>query len=268
MKFELKNFLINICGWIIIISMGFFLVVFVIFSEDKVQQPFKETLTLTLSFLSALATIGAAIIAARIFQTWKTQHNYIEQTRVLSEMLKTIDEIVSTLVDVRQNDNLKKIILGQPCKLPYDDSFLEQLKYAKLLETQVTKLTSLENQIYLLNSENGLGPVFSKNDQGECYLEKITELTSSIHADIGSTYEILSMDKGSGIFSVSNLGLYEREMQDVILNSLYDGDSVLRSSFPEFFKLKRNPVNYRIQECIKGLQQKIVEYRKDLELLS
>ncbi|MDC4923606.1 hypothetical protein OHV99_18185, partial [Acinetobacter baumannii] len=78
MKFELKNFLICICGWIILLSACFFLVVLGIFIKDKVQQPFKETLTLTLSFLSALATIGAAIIAARIFQTWKTQHSYIE----------------------------------------------------------------------------------------------------------------------------------------------------------------------------------------------
>ncbi|MFW6713660.1 hypothetical protein ACODTS_17400, partial [Acinetobacter pittii] len=140
MKFELKNFLINICGWIIIISMGFFLIVFVIFIKDEVQQPFKETLTLTLSFLSAVATIGAAIIAARIFQTWKIQHNYIEQIRILGQMVDTIDSISFTIVEARVNDNLEKILQRQPYTPPLNEAFTEQKKNAKFLENLICKL--------------------------------------------------------------------------------------------------------------------------------
>ncbi|MGQ1599148.1 hypothetical protein ACT4ZU_03860 [Acinetobacter baumannii] len=268
MKFELKNFLINICGWIFLISVCFFLIVLSIFIKDGVQQPIKETLTLTLSFLSALATIGAAIIAARIFQTWKTQHSYIEQTKILSEMIQTIDNIVFTLVDVRQNDNLKRILLDEPCRLPVSDPFLEQIKFAKLLETQVTKLTSLENQIYLLNNDGRVAPVFTRDDQGNCYRDKITKLTASIDAGISSTYELLSVDKGCGTFSISNLDLKEPEIQEMILYSLIEGDEVLRHSFPEFFNLDDNPINIELNKCIKGLQQKIMDYRDSLDTLN
>lgn len=268
MKFELNNFLINICGWIIIISMGFFLVVFVIFLEDKIQQPFKETLTLTLSFLSALATIGAAIIAARIFQTWKNQHSYIEQSKLLGQMVQTLDNLRSALVDVRQNDNLKNIFLRYRSNLPMNEAFTNQMNRAEKLDTYIVELRSLENQIYLLNNVKGVSRVFSKEEQAETSFDNLTNLLSNIKADISYIHRQLSINYGKGSFVIANLDLKEPLVREAILNILFEGDKLLRQAEPDEFILDHNPVNFEISKCIDELNQSILKYKDSLELLS
>lgn len=271
MKFELKNFLINICGWIFLISVCFFLIVLAIFIKDEVQQPIKETLTLTLSFLSAIATIGAAIIAARIFQTWKTQHSYIEQTKCLVQMEKTITALQAAFLDVRKNDNLKSIFLGQISKLPMDIAFTEQIKRAELLGNFVSELTSLENQIYLINTVKGAGHVFFANEQDKpCmpFLGKLNKLISRIQNAIESTYEAFSINYGNGFFVITNLDLSKPSTQEMILLSLFEGDELLRKVAPDSFEKNFNPINDEIVECLLELNQSILKYKDTLDTLN
>ncbi|WPP87180.1 hypothetical protein [Acinetobacter pittii] len=268
MKFKLKNFLICICGWIILLSACFFLVVLGIFIKDKVQQPFKETLTLTLSFLSALATIGAAIIAARIFQTWKTQHSYIEQMTLLVEMTETVSNLVFALSDVRQNDNLESIFFGHNPPMPMNDAFNEQIKCAALLDNLVAKLNTLEHQIYLLNNIKGVSRVFYKDDHGETLLDKLITLITTIQADISSMYEILSINYGNGTFVISNLKLSEPSIQKIVLNSSFVGDKLLRKAVPDLFNLDHNPANIEITECFNELNKRILNYKDSLDTLN
>lgn len=268
MKFELKNFLINICGWITLISMCFFLVVFIIFIEDKVQQPFKETLTLTLSFLSAIATIGAAIIAARIFQTWKTQHSYVEQTKLLGQMLQTVSSLLSAIIDARQNDNLRNIFLGNKCKVPMEEAFTGQVKQAELLDTFLTELNSLENQIYLLNNTKGASQVFTKDEQGKNSFDNIVELVTKIQVDILFIYDVLSINNGNGTFVISNLKINEPSIQKKILSSAFYGDKLLKKALPDVFTQDENPVNTEIRDCIADLKQSILKYKDSLDTIS
>ncbi|QAB41127.1 hypothetical protein EHF38_12595 [Acinetobacter baumannii] len=268
MKFELKNFLINICGWIIIITMCFFLVVFVIFIEDKVQQPFKETLTLTLSFLSALATIGAAIIAAMLFQTWKNQHSYIEQSKLLVEMMETVSNLVFALSDVRQNDNLESIFLGQIPPMPMEEAFDEQIKRAALLDHLVAKLNTLENQIYLLNNIKCVSRVFCKDAFGETILDKLITLITTIQTDISSIYEMFTINYGDGFFVISNLNLSDPSVHKMILNSSFEGDKLLRKAVPDLFILDHNPANIEITECFIELNKSIMKYKDSLDTLN
>ncbi|HFE9651815.1 hypothetical protein OHW45_04560 [Acinetobacter baumannii] len=268
MKLELKDYLISISGWIFLFSVCFFLIVFSVFINDKIEQPFKEALTLTLSFLSAIATFGAAIIAARIFQTWKIQHSYIEQTKLLVEMVETINNLLFAIGDARQNENLKNILLGYRSNLPMNEAFTEQIKRAELLDNFVGKLNTLENQIYLLNNGKVLGRIFYKADLGEAAFDKLIVLISTIKADISYIYETLSINNGNGSFVIDNLVLSEALIQETILNSLFDGDKLLRKVMPEVFLLDHNPVNIKISECIHELNQSILKYKDSLETVN
>ncbi|MDH2587144.1 hypothetical protein [Acinetobacter baumannii] len=268
MKLELSKFLISICGWIFLLSVCFFLVVLSIFITDEVQQPFKETLTLTLSFLSALATIGAAIIAARIFQTWKAQHSYIEQTKLLVEMVETVHNLLFAIGDARQNDNLKDIFLGYNSKIPMNEAFTQQINRAKLLDNFVSKLNTLENQIYLLNNEKRVRRIFSKDELGGKSFEKLIILITTIQADISYIYEILSVNNGNGAFDKSNLDLSEALIRETILNSLFEGDKLIKKAVPDVFILDHNPVNNEISECINELSQSILEYKDSLDTVN
>ncbi|MDC5568541.1 hypothetical protein NRB13_15210, partial [Acinetobacter baumannii] len=261
MKSKLRSFLINTCVWVFSLSTVFFIFIFIIFLITGVPQPFKETLSISVSFLSAVATLGAAIIAARLFQTWKAQHNYVEQIQILSQMVETMDSILFTMVDARINENLENIILGHPYKPPLSESFTEQKKNVKILENLVCKLFYLENQIYLLRNDKKDCPVFTKNDKGGCSLSTLRNIIGGIHGDICTVQEYLASDMKHGDCSFTKLDLNDQEVRQMILLILREGDSILRMVIPERFKLKNNPINLAINKCIKDMNQKIMDYR-------
>ncbi|MDC4608074.1 hypothetical protein NQ788_06370 [Acinetobacter baumannii] len=268
MKPDLRNFLIKICLWIAVLSTAFFWIIFEIFKFTNVSQAFKESLSVSVGFLSALATIGAAIIAARLFQTWKTQHSYVEQIRILSQMVETIDEILSNLEAARQNENLERIILQLPYDLSLNDSFLEQKRQTKILENSINKLYKLENLIYLLNNNTVDNPVFTEDQEGTCPLTSLSNYAHILNKDISTINEYLFDDIENGYFSFTKFNVSEIKIQNMILNILKDGDSTLRMAAPDCFTLKENPTNIVLTKWIVGLHQRIMKYRDSLNTLN
>ncbi|WP_337081500.1 hypothetical protein [Acinetobacter pittii] len=268
MKFELKNFLINICGWIIIISMGFFLAVFVIFSEDKVQQPFKETLTLTLSFLSALATIGAAIIAARIFQTWKTQHSYVEQLKILSQMLEIVSEIQKSLEDARTNKLLVEIILGLQTKPNLETLFFEQAEKVNITQNHLHTLFRLENQIYLLNNDKRDKPVFNDIAGEDCPVIALLEYTEKLHEDMLEIYHLLNFDFAGNYLSYEEFDVDKKEIQRLVLNVIKDASLYIYIGGSKDNLEIDNSINIQLTNWLRGLDQRIMKYKDSLDNLN
>lgn len=269
MKFELKNFLINICGWITIISMCFFLVVFIIFIEDKVQQPFKETLTLTLSFLSAIATIGAAIIAARIFQTWKTQHSYVEQIKILSQMLEQVNKIKNNLVEARKNTLLTFIILKQKDSKYFDSLFLEQAEKIAVLENSLYSLFELENQIYLLNNDKRKKPVFYDDKAGDyCPLEALLDFTKQLEVNIWDLNSLISSDLQEGDLRYEDFDIEQRGVQWLVLTVLGDGAWHISQKASLDVDFKNNPINADLRKWLIGIQERIMNYRDSLDTIN
>ncbi|WP_192454458.1 hypothetical protein [Acinetobacter oleivorans] len=268
MKFELKNFLINICGWIILISMCFFLVVFVIFIEDKVQQPFKETLTLTLSFLSALATIGAAIIAARIFQTWKTQHSYVEQIKILSQMLENVSEIQKNLEVARKNPNLAAIILRLDTNPDLDTLFLDQAEKITVLAHSINTLFRLENQIYLLNNDKREKPVFFEKAGEVCPVIALLEFTQELEIAIWDIHSLLSFDLLGGELIYGEFDVKKNDIQRLVFYVMSDGNFYISLRLQQNGNLIINSFNEELRDWLRGLDQRIMNYRDSLNTLT
>ncbi|WP_284087342.1 hypothetical protein [Acinetobacter nosocomialis] len=268
MKFQLKNFLINICGWIIIISGCFFLVVFVIFLEDKVQQPFKETLTLTLSFLSALATIGAAIIAARIFQTWKTQHSYVEQIKILSQMLENVSEIQKNLGAARKNLNLGAIILGLNTSPNLDSLFLEQAEKISVLEHSINTLFKLENQIYLLNNDKREKPVFFEKAGEVCPVIALLEFTQELEIAIWDIHNLLTFDLVEGELKYGEFDVEKNEVQRLVFYVMSDSAFYISLRLQQNTDSIINSINEELRDWLRGLDQRIMNYRDSLDTIN
>ncbi|WP_227602347.1 MULTISPECIES: hypothetical protein [unclassified Acinetobacter] len=56
-----------------------------------IEDPLKEAWTLSIALLSALTTIGAAIIAAYLFNDWKIQHNKSVEVQIALKMIDKFD---------------------------------------------------------------------------------------------------------------------------------------------------------------------------------
>lgn len=75
MKKEIRVFIIDICGSIVAISIICFFFTLWLYSFNDISDALKESWAITFSALSALTTIGAAIIAAKLFTDWRVVHN-------------------------------------------------------------------------------------------------------------------------------------------------------------------------------------------------
>lgn len=75
MSTDIKSLLIRVCGTISYLIVIFFFVTFILFLHNDVKDALKEAWSVSVSFLSVLSTLGAAIIAANLFNDWKHQHN-------------------------------------------------------------------------------------------------------------------------------------------------------------------------------------------------
>lgn len=75
MKRDIRVLIIDTCGWITTIGIVIFFFTLWLYSYNNIQEPLKESWSIAFNSLSALATIGAAIVAARLFNDWKEQHN-------------------------------------------------------------------------------------------------------------------------------------------------------------------------------------------------
>ena len=90
---DIKKFLVGICGGLTTITVCFFFLVYFIFFELKNTSAFKDAMDLSISFFSAIATLGAAIIAAKLFETWKDTQSSSNR----SELAKNIQMLLLRL---------------------------------------------------------------------------------------------------------------------------------------------------------------------------
>ncbi|MDP9803211.1 hypothetical protein [Acinetobacter calcoaceticus] len=76
MKQDIRLLLINTCGWIATLTVLIFFFTLLLFSYNQITEPLKESWSITFSAFSAFTTLGAAIIAASLFNDWRSQQQH------------------------------------------------------------------------------------------------------------------------------------------------------------------------------------------------
>lgn len=148
MNQKIKGLLIDTCGWITSICIIFFFFTLWLYSYNKIDQPLKEAWSLTISMLSALATIGAAIIAATLFNDWKEQEKYNQKN-------ESINKVIASAEDLEKLINSIKIPLSQfNVKMIKKEAF-----FSFLLETY-SKIE--DNSSNIFNNLNHLAGISNK----------------------------------------------------------------------------------------------------------
>lgn len=89
MNERIKSLIITICGTVTCLAVIFFFVTFVLFLHNDVEYALKEALSISVSFSSVLATLGAAIIAASLFNDWTTTQFYTNALRASENLNET-----------------------------------------------------------------------------------------------------------------------------------------------------------------------------------
>jgi hypothetical protein len=282
MKAEIRTFVIDTCCWVVSISIMFFFFTLWLFSYNNIDNPLKESWSLTVSMLSALATIAAAIIASKLYQNWKAQHSYTEQIKILSLMIDCVNDIQDIAWQARSNVNLEKIILGLPYEPNLNISFAEQIDKLTTLSQKIDYLYKFESQISLLSNVKVEHPIFNyENQKHSSPITELRMLTSDVMVTINllnlfltETQDLLieELHKESGrdssemVLSHKNIDFCDSYLSDQILKLIAKGEIYLGLVYPKL-KFDNNPYNQKIQIQINRLRRSIMKYRDNLDFL-
>lgn len=210
MKKDIKIVLIDTCGWIGSLSVIVFFFTLLLYSHNNIQDPLKEAWSITFSSLSALATIGAAIIAANLFNDWKDQHNKtilapeaIELYKLINSDLEISAEYI-TLIKKNINKNLQPSIAVEifekfgefveirgkrTIDLIYFATLAKNEKIPKLIHEYVS---CVDKQLNYLNPIMHRNQIIDQNflDKNNIFINELTKIQLEINKNL-SDYILL-----------------------------------------------------------------------------
>lgn len=268
MKAEIRTFIIDTCGWLCSLTVAFFFFTLWLFSYNHAEAPLKEAWSISVSFLSATATISAAVIASRLFQNWKSQHSFTEQVSILSEMLKQTVKIRDLILESRVNEDLTKIILNQDVNIDnLNNSYAAQIEKLDQVGTEIMSLKNFEKIIYLLSNNKDRSPIFKVSDLSEDNLLQIQILQQDLLTQLICFYQDIFEIAQNEVLTYQSLRLHEASQRQFVVNILNNGSMFLKlgdlinSKHP----LPEDLLGQRLLKYITKVENNIMEYRDKLD---
>lgn len=97
-------------GVVIGLTIIFFIIVCIAYGYAGVVDQLKESLTITIGFFGGFTTLGAAYIAANLFNDWRDEKKYELENTLLTNILVDLKPLYVELLKVRSDSkNLKRI---------------------------------------------------------------------------------------------------------------------------------------------------------------
>lgn len=134
MKFKIEIFQILIAS--ILLSGLFMAFIWICIHYELPSESFKEAISITVSFMSVIATIDAALIAVLLFNDWKVQHNKNLERDAAFKALSIIESQHFPLKRLSENiigirGSLKKglTLFEKDMSEHSDPEFIERVRY-------------------------------------------------------------------------------------------------------------------------------------------
>ncbi|ENW33965.1 hypothetical protein [Acinetobacter baumannii] len=153
MNQKIKVILIDTFGWITSICIIFFFFTLWLYSYNDIESPLKEAWSLTISLLSALATLGAAIIAAKLFNDWREQEEYNQRSTQINKVIMNAEDFEKIINNI-------KLPLAR-----YNGKIMEKLEFFNFLLESYSKIEDQSSNIF--NNLNHLSEIGNKGFSSE-----------------------------------------------------------------------------------------------------
>lgn len=161
MNQKIKVLLVDTIGWVSSICIIFFFFTLWLYSYNNIDSPLKEAWSLTISLLSALATLGAAIIAAKLFNDWREQEEYNQKST-------HINKVIMNAEDFEKIINNLKLPLAR-----YNGKIMEKIDFFNLLLESYSKIEDESSNIF--NNLNHLSEIGNKGFSSEKLFSEFQE---------------------------------------------------------------------------------------------
>ena len=200
---EAKDVVKNTFAIVLALNIIFFVVVFIWYGCSNIEDQLKETFTLTIGFFGGLATLGAAYIAANLFNDWRVQQRYIDKKQYSLDLKNSFNayseslaaycsDLLSLRLQINQetitaNSNSYKLLLINYNNLYFllDESqlfFENELESLKTMKEKTKEIEKAINTILPLNLKTTI------NQLDEPYFEELRNLTN-LHSETSKHYQ-------------------------------------------------------------------------------
>lgn len=158
---------------ILLITLCTFLIVWCVYFLYGISDPVEKTLSITVGFFSSFSTLGAAYIAANLFNDWKSHQRYLNK-KDFSKSLKTLIYRVDKAI-YNYRDKLADIRIIDKTEISLEELVVFMNSHDELIDT-ISNLDALMNEanIYFRNDIN----LFTDMQR---YLEELKQATDNIH---------------------------------------------------------------------------------------
>lgn len=217
-KKEIFILLLSIAVGIAIITVLSFFIIWIGFPVSNPKESFKDALEFSGNLFGGLATFGAAIVAAYLFNDWKDEYSQNLNSSILLDFLKQLDELEEYAQSL-----LTFLMANSQAELDYIDERVtdipirEFLKTIKIHESKYEKSNykkfTVGNKFYILG--------------GDYYAESIGFIVASINEAFFELREIAGLDKKN--YPLSHILIQKRI--DAAINELNEGLEILNSSY-------------------------------------
>ncbi|RZG64531.1 MULTISPECIES: hypothetical protein [Acinetobacter] len=177
-----KKLIENTFGTVLALTIVTFVVVFIAYGCSGVEDQLKETLTITIGFFGGFATLGAAFIAAYLFNDWRDQSiAELKSQRCLkiNNDLFEVDKLVSSADIFMQilktnNDDQLLSLLGKSIGVINNDlksattglfNQIEKDKGYLLTSIEYTYFNELKGNIYDIQNILTCAPHFNEDKE-------------------------------------------------------------------------------------------------------
>ncbi|WP_151829012.1 hypothetical protein [Acinetobacter radioresistens] len=209
MKKDIRVKIIDVFGAVSSLAVIFFFFTLWLFSYNSIDQPLKEAWTSTISFLSVLATLAAAYIAAHLFNDWREQNNHTikaHQSNLVMESYRNLNNLSKEIV--HKALLIKAMVINQMNSNSIDDEITVLQEYSRkhisAFDDLHLSVVSFSNSI---ENKNELLALLQNHEQDQHIIfEAINNISSNsgqklLTKDLESAAEI-AMKHSTAIFVV------------------------------------------------------------------
>ena len=177
-----KELIRSTFGTVAVLTIAISVIVFIAYGYTDVEGQLKETLTITIGVFGGSATLGAAFIAANLFNDWKEQHNKQVENQLILTIVNNFNKL-DNLMTVPWFELFDLHKLNQQEVDRYFNQFRNNIGNIKLAFLDTT--ISIERlAIFSGNLENVIGKVKKYNLDFLIIMDELSNLPLESQLDL------------------------------------------------------------------------------------
>lgn len=217
MKKEIADFIKKVIYYILGLTVLFFIILKCYLSTINDNDYVKDTISNTIAFLSAISTIGAAVIASRLFSDWRVQSSLEAERDAAKDLLLILIELRIHAEAYYKKAIQNNVLHKSPSKEKCDYTISESKKNLDVIQKNFLIKYDLYYKVYA--NQNDDWPQLTESDIDKFNLFNFLYVTNRL---IKAPYSKDNINQRVLLDTIEDTRKYFLEKTDYFIEKLKD----------------------------------------------